>query len=155
MFLVPLKSGDPLIYLFLSWMDRTPLMCPLPTDPPIAKRSVELLIWARNSQENDVPTHAGAWIRQLSLLWSHVAYTAKTHYRKFVTNIPRKGIERLQSQFPHSCVCERFIHIFPQPVCLFCCRKIGGPILRIFKSLTYTWMSKLGLRSRESFSGNT
>ncbi len=37
--------------------------------------------------------------------------TAKTQYRKFETKIPRKGIARPQSQFPHSCVCERFIHI--------------------------------------------
>ena len=34
--------------------------------------------------------------------------TAKQH-RKFETNIPRKGIARPQPQFPHSCVCERFI----------------------------------------------
>ncbi len=37
-------------------------------------------------------------------------YTAKTQYRKFETNIPRKGIARPQSQFPHSCVCVRFIY---------------------------------------------
>ncbi len=36
--------------------------------------------------------------------------TAKTQYRKFEINIPRKGIARPQSQFPHSCVCERFIY---------------------------------------------
>jgi hypothetical protein len=36
--------------------------------------------------------------------------TAKNHYRKFKTNIPRKGIARRQSQFPHSCVCEQFIY---------------------------------------------
>ncbi len=36
--------------------------------------------------------------------------TAKTRYRKFETNIPRKGIDRPHSQFPHSCVCERFIY---------------------------------------------
>ncbi len=34
----------------------------------------------------------------------------KTQNRKFETNIPRKGIARPQSQFPHSCVCERFIY---------------------------------------------
>jgi hypothetical protein len=28
---------------------------------------------------------------------------------KIQNNIPRKGIVRPQSQFPHSCVCERFI----------------------------------------------
>jgi hypothetical protein len=29
---------------------------------------------------------------------------------KIRKNIPRKGIARGQSQFPHSCVCERFIY---------------------------------------------
>ncbi len=38
----------------------------------------------------------------------------------FETNIPRKGISGSQSQFPHSCVCERFI---PRSVSLFCWRK--------------------------------
>jgi hypothetical protein len=39
------------------------------------------------------------------------SYTAKTQYRKFETKIPRKGIAtRPQSQFPHSCVCERFLY---------------------------------------------
>ena len=36
-------------------------------------------------------------------------YTAKTKYRNFETNIPRKGISGSQSQFPNSCVCERII----------------------------------------------
>jgi hypothetical protein len=36
--------------------------------------------------------------------------TAKTKYRNFETNIPRKGISGSQSQFPHSYVCERFIY---------------------------------------------
>ncbi len=39
--------------------------------------------------------------------WTH---TAKNQYRKFKTHIPRKGTEQPQSQFPHSCVCERFIY---------------------------------------------
>jgi hypothetical protein len=30
--------------------------------------------------------------------------------RQAKTDIPRKGIVRPQSQFPHSCVCERFIY---------------------------------------------
>jgi hypothetical protein len=38
------------------------------------------------------------------------SYTAKTQHRKFETNISRKEIARPQSQFPHSCVCERFIY---------------------------------------------
>ncbi len=40
-------------------------------------------------------------------------------------------------------------------VCLFCCRKICGPIREINNSLTDTWMWKLGLRLRNSFSANT
>ncbi len=42
-------------------------------------------------------------------------------------------------------MCLWAISIFPQSICLFCCRKICGPILRIYKSLTDTWMWKLGL----------
>jgi hypothetical protein len=55
---------------------------------------------------------------------------AKNQYRKFETNVPTKGIARPQSQFPHSCVCERFIHyhtalpIFLQEIC--------GPIMGIY-----------------------
>ncbi len=53
----------------------------------------------------------------------HLKYTAKTKYRNFEANIPRKGISGSQSQFPHSWVCERIIQ-FPQTaVCLFCRRK--------------------------------
>ncbi len=74
--------------------------------------------------------------------------TSKTHYRKFKTDISRKGIARPQSQIPHSCVFPPF------SVCLFCYRKICGPIQGIYKSLTDTWMWKLGLRTPNSFSRN-
>jgi hypothetical protein len=39
----------------------------------------------------------------------HSLFTAKNQYRNFKTNIPRIGIARPQSQFPYSCVCERYI----------------------------------------------
>ncbi len=39
----------------------------------------------------------------------YTSHTTKTQYRKFETNIPRK-VARCQSQFPHSCVCERLIY---------------------------------------------
>ncbi len=42
------------------------------------------------------------------------------------------------------------IYIFPGSVCLFCCRQKCGLILGIYKSLTDTWMRKLGLRPRNS-----
>ncbi len=52
------------------------------------------------------------------VIGSIVVYTAKTKYRNFETNIPRKGISGSQSQFPYSCVCARFKY-----------SKIGLPIL--------------------------
>ncbi len=86
---------------------------------------------------------------------AHLSHNAKTQYHKFETNIPRKGTAWPQSQFPHSFVCERFMYIFPQSVCLFCCRKICGRILGIYNLLTDTSMWRLGRRPRNSFSGNT
>jgi hypothetical protein len=61
-------------------------------------------------------------------------YTAKTKCRKFETNIPRKGISGPQSQFPHSCVCER-IATMGLPVLL---EEICIVILGIYKSLKDT-----------------
>jgi hypothetical protein len=43
-------------------------------------------------------------------LGTNLPYNAMTQYRKFEANIPRKGIALPQSQFTHSCVCERFIY---------------------------------------------
>ncbi len=37
-------------------------------------------------------------------------HSAKTQYQKFETNNPRKGFARPESQFLHSCFCERFIY---------------------------------------------
>ncbi len=76
-----------------------------------------------------------------------------TMQRKSHLCILRKWIARPQSQFPHSCVCEQFtVYMYSQTgsVCLFCCRKIYRPILWIYKSLTDTWMWKLGLRRRKN-----
>ncbi len=66
-------------------------------------------------------------------------YTAKKVYRKFETNIPRNETARPQSQFLHSCFCELFKY-FPRLVCLFCCRKIGGPIVGIYKSFKVSFL---------------
>ncbi len=44
----------------------------------------------------------------ISYIWNN--FTAKTQYQKLETKIPRKGIVRPQSQFPHSWICERFIY---------------------------------------------
>ncbi len=54
--------------------------------------------------------------------------------------IPRKGIARPQSQFPHTFMCLWAIYIFPGSVHIF---GIGRPIVVLCKSLTDTWMWKL------------
>ncbi len=66
-------------------------------------------------------------------------HTAKTKCRKFETNIPRKGISGPQSQFPHSCVCQRIIYSHDGSA--FSLEEICGPILGIYKSLTCRHMN--------------
>jgi hypothetical protein len=55
----------------------------------------------------------------------------------------------------YSHISVRDLHIFPGSVCLFCWRKICGPILGIYKSLNDTWMWKLRLRPSDSQKRNT
>ncbi len=58
--------------------------------------------------------------------------TAKTQYKKFETNIPRKGTARPQSQFLHSCVFERSKYSHDQST-FFSWSRIGRPIVGIYK----------------------
>ncbi len=48
-----------------------------------------------------------------------VACSENALYQKFETNIPRNETAQARSEFPHSCICERFIFIFPRSVHLF------------------------------------
>jgi hypothetical protein len=78
-----------------------------------------------------------------------LAHTAKNRYRKFETNVPQK--RNCAAAVPISTfMCLWAIYILPRSICLFCCRKICGLNLEIYKSLKYTWMWKLGLRPRNS-----
>ncbi len=64
--------------------------------------------------------------------------------------IPFLGIARPQPQFPHSCVFERFI--YSQDHYTYFLQQ--NRQTHRGNSLTDTWMWKLGLRPRYSFSGN-
>jgi hypothetical protein len=56
-----------------------------------------------------------------------------TLQRKSHLCIPFLGIAWAQSQFPNSCVCERFIY-YQDRSTYFSCSRIGSPILEIYKS---------------------
>ncbi len=76
--------------------------------------------------------------------------------------LPILHCKELRSMYSQKSNCAEFstfmclwaIYIFPSSVHLFSCRRIGRPIVRIYKSLTDTWMWKLGLRPRNFTSGN-
>jgi hypothetical protein len=62
---------------------------------------------------------------------NYLVPNAKNQYRKFETNIPRKGIARRQSQFPHPCVCEQFIYFHDRFAYIYLLQEICGSILGI------------------------
>jgi hypothetical protein len=68
--------------------------------------------------------------------WRTPGTGSASHYtlqRKSHLCIPFLGIARRQSQFPHSCVCERFIYSQDRYTWL---QHIKRPILEKYKSLT-------------------
>ncbi len=82
-------------------------------------------------------------------------YPEPTLQRQFRLYIPFLGIAWPQPQFPHSCVCERYVFLYiPRIGPHISSSRKGRPIVGIYNSLTDTWMWKLGLRPRYSFSGN-
>ncbi len=66
---------------------------------------------------------------------------------------PEKELRGLSPNFHTECVCERFVYSQYRSA-YKSCRKICGPILGIYNSLTDTWMCQLGLKPHNSFSGN-
>ncbi len=84
--------------------------------------------------------------------WVLTVHTAKKKGRKFKANIPRKGYRGLSPNFHiHVSVSQLYIPTMELP---FLLEEICGPILGKYKSLTDTWMWKLGLRPRYSYKRN-
>jgi hypothetical protein len=84
----------------------------------------------------------------------HAYHTAKTQYRKFEINIPRKGIPRPKAQIPHSYVCERFIYSHDRSAYVAAGKYVDRSWELKNHSQTHEYR-KWELRPRKSFSGNT
>ncbi len=65
--------------------------------------------------------------------------------------VPRNETVRPRSQYPRSCICERFTYSH-NPFTYFAA--IGRSIVNIYESLTDTWMWDLGTRLHSFISGN-
>ncbi len=79
--------------------------------------------------------------------------TAKTQYRKLEHILLEKKLRSLSPNFHiHVSVSDLYIPTIGLPILL---QEIWEPIMGICKFLTDTWMWKLELRPRSSFSGNT
>ncbi len=98
-------------------------------------------------------------IEQEGLTWAFLSlFSLSLHCQDTIPKIwDRYSLKRncAASVLVPTFMCLWANYIFPPSVCLFCCSKIGGPIVGIYKSLTDTWMWKLWLRPRSSFSGKT
>ncbi len=81
---------------------------------------------SRAKCRNDKKDHSGSEL--ITLEW------------KFEIYIPRNETARPRTQFLHSCTYLWATYILPQLV-------LGRPIVEIYKSLTDTWMWKLGDRT--------
>jgi hypothetical protein len=101
----------------------------VPSPPPKGGGHTRLRLWGVGSPNST------DWRKSLALC---LLCTAKTKCRNFETNIPRKGISGSQSQFPHSCVCERFIYSIPTISLPIRLEELCRPILGLYKSLTDT-----------------
>jgi hypothetical protein len=58
-------------------------------------------------------TSEGKLVRKSYLYWFFTKHCKET-IQKILNKFPSKGIVRPQYQFPHSCVCERFIYSYNQ-----------------------------------------
>ncbi len=85
-------------------------------------------------------------------------YRARNNQLQKLRKIILHTVQKIRFMFSHKWNCTasflirtfmylRGIYKFPGAVCLFGCIKISRPILGIFKSLTDTWMWKLGDRT--------
>ncbi len=68
-----------------------------------------------------------------------------------ISVFPEKELRGLNPNF-HMCLWA--MYIFQGSAHIFSCNRIGRPIVGMYKSLTDTWMRKLRLRPRNSFTGN-
>ncbi len=102
--------------------------------------------------QTPVKTTFRVWCPKIYLVyafgqWNLGGGGAQTHCKDAIPKIWNKYSQKRKcaALVPVSMfMCLWAIYIFAQFVCLFCCRKIYGLILGIYKSLTETWMWNWG-----------
>jgi hypothetical protein len=112
--------------------------------PTCEKRGLDLKMESRiriRKWHNADPQH---WY---FIYFSYITLTLQRHYTNNLKKYSQKY--NLPASFPIPTFMFRWaIYIFPRSVCLFCCRRIRGQIVGIYKSLTDSWMLKLEGRGR-------
>ncbi len=125
---------------------------------PTAVQSIQIIFLERLPP---LPHFLELYIYFNKPVWIIAFFTFQTSLHTFADEIPWKSRKNVLSVLllSGSSYCTLVylweIYIFPGSVCLFCCREICGLILGIYKSLTDTWMWKLGLRTCNSQKRNT
>ncbi len=105
----------------------------------------------REQRQNDLQQQKA--IFTVWICFNTYFHTAKITIPNFKTNIPRKGIARTQSRFPHSYACEWCISSHDRSAYSTAGKYVDWSWEYINRS--HTWMWKSGLRPRNSFPGNT
>ncbi len=133
---------------------------------PVARASspvlVTVLLWEKKAMlkgqlHGNSAIRAGIWCRpRQPRPCLFAVYVSNTANGNPISVFTEKELCGLSPNFHiHESVSDLYT-VFPRSVHLFSCSRIGRPFMKIhvFISLTDTWMWKLGLRPRNSFTGN-
>ncbi len=127
-------------------------LCP----PPFELKIHRVRYSARHRAIACVRYVAHCWAKLLSLYWANFLTWQRHNTENLKQIFPGKKLRAPQSQFPQSCVCERFIYFHNRSAysAAICCMKILDRCWE-YINRSQTNEMKLGLRPRNSQIRNT